>query len=93
MAEKPNDDRAHSLRLTARVGADVEGVAEVRSFDEEAVVLKTSCGEMTLEGEGLRVGALDMERGTVRVEGRINAVYYSDTVLQKRGWRGRLFGG
>lgn len=92
MAEKGSEERAHSLVLEARCGAVIEGVLEVHSFDEEAVVLKTSCGELTLEGEGLHVGALDIDRGHVRVDGRVNAVYYSDATPIRRGLRGRLFG-
>jgi sporulation protein YabP len=92
MAERTNEERQHTLHLIARGGADVEGVIEVRSFDEETVILKTSCGEMTLEGEGLRVGGLDLTEGRLRVDGRINAVCYSDAIPQRRGWRDRLLG-
>jgi len=92
MAEKANGERAHSLLLAERAGAVIEGVLEVHSFDEEGVVLKTSCGELTLEGEELHVGALDIERGHVQIEGRVNAAYYSDAAPSRRGLRGRLFG-
>ncbi|MBP3395662.1 MAG: sporulation protein YabP [Clostridia bacterium] len=93
MAERVSEERAHSLVLEGRSGTVIEGVLEVHSFDEEAVILKTSCGDLTLEGEGLHVGALDIERGHVRIEGRINALYYSDAAPTRRGLRGRLFGG
>lgn len=87
-----NENKKHTLSLAARTRAEIEGVREVESFDEQSVILMTDCGELTLEGEGLHVGTLDMTRGVVAVDGRISAVYYSDGTPAKRGLRARLFG-
>ncbi len=69
----------HALTLTDRAHVEIGGVVEVCSFDEETVVLVTACGELTVEGTGLRVGALDLARGAVVVDGRVTAFYYDDT--------------
>ena len=87
-----NENKKHTLSLTARTRAEIEGVREVESFDEQSVILMTDCGELTLEGEGLHVGTLDMVRGIVAVDGRISAVYYGDGAPTRRGLRARLFG-
>ena len=47
---------------------------------------------MTVEGEGLHVGTLDIARGVVEVQGHIGAILYRDSTPKKRGWRARLLG-
>ena len=79
----------HDCILKGRKHADITGVKEVVSFDSSGVVLVTACGELTLEGNEIKVGTLDTDRGIVAVDGEICAVYYSDE--SKRGRRG-LFG-
>ena len=84
--------KKHALSLTARERASIVGVTQVDSFDERLVVLKTDCGEVTVEGEALHVGALDIEKGEIEITGRISAVCYTDAAAPKRGLRARLFG-
>ena len=84
--------KKHTLSQSARERVSITGVCDVQSFDEQSVILVTDCGELTVEGEGLHVGVLDIERGIVELDGSINGMYYSDSVPQKRGWRARLFG-
>ena len=79
----------HSLSLSSREHAELAGVTEVNSFDEECVVLSTVCGELTVEGEGLRVGTLDMTRGVLVIDGKISGLYYADTSqTRKKGFLG-----
>lgn len=89
---KTGKESAHSVRSAARMKTEIGGVQDVESFDEGCVVLHTVCGEMTVEGEGLHVGTLDMERGVVVVDGKVNGIYYSDGEPKKRGLRARFFG-
>ena len=70
---------AHAVSLTARAHAEITGVSEVKSFDEQGVMLDTACGRLVIEGEGLHVGTLDMARGVLMVDGKITAFYYVDT--------------
>lgn len=91
--EKGNEqERKHALSMGARRYISISGVTEVESFDEQTVILSTDCGEMTLEGEGLHIGTLDIARGVVEVDGRVNGIYYSDSAPVRRGLRARLFG-
>ena len=69
----------HSLSLLSREHAEISGVTEVNSFDEECVVLSKVCGELTVEGDGLRVGTLDMTRGILVIDGKISGFYYTET--------------
>lgn len=81
----------HALTLAARAKAEISGVTEVESFDEHSVILVTDCGEMTVEGEGLRVGALDIARGVVEVTGTVGGIYYRDAAPERRRSRARFF--
>ena len=92
MTEKTTGETPkHALTLTARNRAEISGVTEVESFDEHSVILVTDCGEMTVEGEDLRVGALDIARGVIEVTGTVGGVYYRDAAPARRGLRSRLF--
>ena len=70
---------------------NISGVKEVESFDDACIILHTLCGELTIEGSGLRVGTLDVGSGMVSLTGRIDAVYYSkEESEKKRGLFGKL---
>ena len=71
-------NQEHSVKLISRRHMDISGVRDVESFDEEGASLITNCGRMTLEGRGIKVSALDVERGVVTIEGHIDALFYSD---------------
>lgn len=86
---KLSSQTTHDCYIHSRAHMDITGVSEVVSFDESVVVLITGCGEMTLEGQDLRIGTLDTEKGVVSVDGKISALYYMDSLSKKR--RG-LFG-
>ncbi len=79
----------HSLVLEQRKNIEINGVEDVLSFDESEVTLQTSCGGMTLEGEGLHIGILDVAEGHVKIDGKIDGIFYFDeSQTQKK----KLFG-
>ena len=86
-----NERQPHEIRVGMRKDMNVTGVKEVISFDEECVVLRSGCGEMTVEGSGLHVGVLDTDRGVVTLSGKIDAIYYTDERPNERRGLGKLF--
>ena len=58
-------------------------------FDEQSVVLRTSCGELIIEGDGLHVSTLDMAQGVVALEGTVSAFLYAEEAAPKKGFRKR----
>lgn len=84
----------HELVLKGRKSLSVSGVREVISFDESSVMLDTVCGELEIDGDSLRVSALDTARGNVAVEGNISSMLYSDKPYKegRRGVFGKIFG-
>lgn len=84
--------RPHSLWLSEREEITVRGVTEVLSFDESTVRLTTTRGALTLEGQGMRVTALDTEGGVVSVTGLLLGVFYTDGDARSDGDGGRRRG-
>ncbi len=70
--------RNHSILMENREKVTITGVEDVDSFDEEAVLLVTELGYITLEGVDLHISKLNLEEGQLIVEGEINSVEYSD---------------
>ena len=69
----------HEFRVINRKQMTVDGVKDVVEFDETLVRLLTDGGDMTVEGSELHVKVLDVERGVVALEGKIDGVFYSDS--------------
>ncbi len=78
----------HKLTLSQRKNLTMSGVTEVISFDENAVVLSTALGTLTVHGQGLQLKNLSLEGGQVAVDGEVAALVYEEN---RRGKR-RLFG-
>lgn len=81
----------HGLSLDERKKLSVTAVAEVVSFDEEAIVLRTSLGTLVVQGQELKLRQLTLEGGNVAVEGKIDSLAYEQT-RQTGGMLHRLFG-
>ena len=80
----------HQLSLTERKKLTMTGVTEVVSFDETAVVLETSLGNLIVQGQGLQLKTLSVDGGQVAVEGHVSALLYEEP--RQGGWLRRLLG-
>lgn len=86
-----SDKQMHGVNISMRKHMDISGVKDVESFDELGVTLKTVCGELVVEGKDIKVSVLDTERGVVSLDGKIDALFYSDSEdSKKRGFFGKL---
>ncbi len=93
--EKRDGAKSQGLSLRDRKSLEVNCVNDVVRFDEESVVLSTVCGTLTVEGTSLHVRTLNLEAGTVEIDGKIDALLYFDAPENdgngKRGLFGKLF--
>jgi sporulation protein YabP len=91
--ERPSREvqRPHKLLISDRQSVSIEGVADVRSFDDEEVILQTSAGTLLIRGSGLHIKSLNLETGNATIDGRLDAMEYEETKEKKRGWFVRLF--
>ncbi|MBQ8351853.1 MAG: sporulation protein YabP [Clostridia bacterium] len=80
------NENGQTVLLKDRARLEVDGVSDVVSFDEAAVILRTALGGMTVEGEGLHITRLDLEKGLLALEGRIGGIFYTgDASTGKKG--------
>ncbi len=66
------------LTVTDRKRLDLEGVRHVGNFDEREIVLDTTMGILFLKGEGLNITKLNLDEGTLSVQGFINSMEYRE---------------
>ena len=85
-------DKKHEIILKQRREMSLCGVTDIESFDEAGAVLQTTEGELTLEGEDIKIGTLDTDKGIVTVTGRIDGIFYTnDRTDAKKGIISRFF--
>ena len=78
------NEQVHRLLLEQRKTLSLGGVQDVKSFDENEVLLVTVCGVLTIRGKELHVGRLELEKGDI--EGSIDSLVYTEHgPLQKKG--------
>lgn len=68
----------HKLILDLRERLTVTGVKEIINFDEKSINIKTVCGELSIDGEDIHINALNVEKGELEVQGKINGINYFD---------------
>lgn len=90
MADLVGIGNDHHVTMHNCKTALVTGVKEVISFDELAVLLITCCGQMTIEGEGLHISRLDLDRGEADIDGTVSGIYYSKIKEKSGGFFRRL---
>lgn len=86
MEEKQGTARSHKIELLSRKSAGLTGVKDVVSFDAAEVLLETIQGTLIIRGDELHVSRLNLEKGEVDVDGRIDSLTYMDQKdLKKTG--------
>ncbi len=80
----PSRAEPQRLLLLDRRVLELTDVEDVISFDESGAVLRTGLGILALEGEDLHVVKLDLAGGSLKIEGKINGLMYSDAGQSKK---------
>jgi len=68
----------HSLSLQNRKLLDMKGIKEVDSFNEEKITLQTIQGTLLIKGKNLNIQKLNLDDGSIKIEGQFSALDYSD---------------
>ncbi len=93
MEVKPQP-RPHRFELNARKSMTATGIRDVRSFDEQEIVLETDEDVMVIRGHEMHVGRLNTEKGEIDVTGIVDSILYTNakgTVDMKKSLAKRLF--
>ena len=88
--EEKQSGKIHRLQLTNREKGCIQGVRDVNSFDEKEISLVTEAGTLSINGEGLHVTRLDLERQEVDIEGKVDSLIYSQGITKAKGGEGML---
>lgn len=68
----------HILNIEGRERLTVTEVADVKSFNEENVLIVLKKGGLMIKGERLHIQKLDLVEGKVIVNGYINSMTYTE---------------
>ena len=74
---------SHKLVMQNRQSMSVTGVLDVIAFDLKEILLETSQGLLTIKGNDLHINRLSVEKGDLDVEGKVDALLYSDVMSPK----------
>lgn len=93
MEETNNVAKKHSICVYERNETLIEGVLKLDSFDKTEFLISTSKGYLHLQGKDLTLGNMDMDKGTLSINGTIDSVTYltGSSNTQKEGFFKRLF--
>ncbi len=89
--EKKTPKRPHHIILEDRKNLMISGVSDVDSFDENRVIALTDMGKLMIKGLGLKLNALNVETGELRIEGTIYSLIYGESQQTRGSLRSRLF--
>ena len=81
----------HNLILKDRAELTLSGVTDVDSFDETTIIAYTHYGELTVSGTNLHISSLDIDKGELSVDGKINSLTYIDQGPKASGFFSKVF--
>jgi len=81
----------HKIIIDERKNLIISGVKEVKSFDDETVLLDSIMGKITVKGEKLHIISFNTETGDLTAEGKIHAVVYMSDENRGGGFMSRIF--
>jgi sporulation protein YabP len=77
--------KEHRIEMTDRALLNITGVSDVINFDETNVVLETSGGILSIDGDNLHVVNLNVDSGEVVVSGTVNGIIYPGSISKGGG--------
>lgn len=81
----------HNINLIERKSLTISGVEHIYSFNDKKVEVKTSVGQMIIEGENLDMGKLSIDDNIIDIKGIINSISYSKERKSKESIVKRIF--
>ena len=75
----------HNVIMENRAKITLTGVKDIHSFDDELVLVETEMGILTIKGMDLKMNKLNLDNSELSVEGKIIALVYSESEIEKKG--------
>ncbi len=70
------DDKKYQLLINNRESVDLNGVIKLDSFNQNEFLVETELGYLNIKGANLSLGLMDMDKGTLTIQGRIDSLSY-----------------
>ena len=83
-------EKIYQTCITNREKILVSGVMNVECFGEEYLTLNTTQGQLTIEGENLKIESLTKENGEILITGKICGLFYREERSEK-GFLRKIF--
>ncbi len=83
--------KKHDLIMESRKNLNMNGVSDVKGFDDEKIIITTVLGELTVKGSRLHIGSFSQESGELHIDGEINELHYSENKQNEGGFFSKLF--
>ncbi|CEP91937.1 spore protein [[Clostridium] sordellii] len=81
----------HSIGLKDRSSLTISGVEHIYSFSDKKVEIRTTCGDMFVDGENLDMSKLSIDEKVITVTGTINGIVYSKAKEPQESFFKKLF--
>lgn len=78
-----DESKEYKIMMTNRRNAVIEGVENVESFDDHEILMETKMGVLVLKGQGLHIVQLNLDEGTLIVEGHCKTLDFIDDKTAK----------
>lgn len=77
------ENKKHTVMIENRESAEIFGVNDVASFNENDITASCDWGEIIIKGLDLHVEVLDLQSGKLLINGKIKAVIYNEKTQVK----------
>lgn len=75
---------SHRLLLDNRARGTITGVLDVEDFDAEKIQAQTEAGKLLIKGENLHITSLNLEKGELELEGKVDSLIYTAKGAMKK---------
>lgn len=82
--EEKKTTTSHKLILDNRARGTITGVLDVDDFDGEKIQAQTEAGKLLIKGENLHITSLNLEKGELELEGKVDSLIYTTKGGEKK---------
>ncbi len=77
--------KKHRIEMIDRTSVSITGVSDVINFDEGSVVLETSGGILSIDGQELHIVSLNVDSGEISISGSVSGIIYPGSISKSGG--------
>ena len=81
-----------NINIINRTFIELTGVTKIESMNEFEFYLITTLGNISLKGESLEMVQLDIDRGILKIKGKVHSLEYTNVIKKKqKSMLGKIF--